>query len=194
MGKSSVVNKYLLPLRNQVIDLVASDSTVLELGCGNGDLLLKLAPRLRSGKGLDYSRGLIHDAQQQAAAKGFDHLCFEQVELSLGYEVPDQYDYTIASLFLHVVPWDVANHLLKVMCEASSKTIVCGFSAPGTRWQRFLLWLDQRFNKHYKYFKVYQARNGVEGLLKPLKGFQWTVYDTFDPVIKIYEITRKKTS
>jgi len=36
----------LAPIRNQMSDLIAPSSTVIEFGCGNGDLLFRLSPKM----------------------------------------------------------------------------------------------------------------------------------------------------
>jgi len=37
--KANTVDKYLQPIRNQIVDLVETNATVMEFGSGNGDLL-----------------------------------------------------------------------------------------------------------------------------------------------------------
>ena len=41
--KSNTVDRYLSPIRLQIVELVVPNSTLLEVGCGNGDLLFKVS-------------------------------------------------------------------------------------------------------------------------------------------------------
>ncbi len=42
-------------LHNQMSELVPLNSEVIELGCGKGDLLIKLSSKIKFGKGIDKS-------------------------------------------------------------------------------------------------------------------------------------------
>ena len=77
---------------------------VLDLGCGNGALLQKLGPRLRSGVGLDASARMIELARQRNA--GTDHLRFCTVE-GPTLPVPDaSVDVAISLLSFRYLDWD----------------------------------------------------------------------------------------
>lgn len=187
--KSNTADRYLLPIREQIKELVRSDSVVVDFGCGTGDLLFQLAGKIHSGIGIDYSQSLIAYAQRRMEREQIGNLNFIQMDLNEHFP-KNQADYAIASLFFHVLPRDCAHQLLKQMIGTYQTTIVCAFSKPGNWKQRFLLWLDQRFNRHYVHFKEYQYQGYMEGLLENIDSIQYTSYDTFDPVIKLYHITK----
>ena len=60
--------------------LIAPGSTVLELGCGRGDLLAKLRPRV--GVGVDFSPEMV--ARAQEAHPHLHFCCADAHELELG--------------------------------------------------------------------------------------------------------------
>jgi ubiquinone/menaquinone biosynthesis C-methylase UbiE len=188
--KSNTVDKYLRSIRQQMVDLVKPDTTVVDIGCGNGDLLFQLADKIASGTGLDYSQSLIEYARQRKHVEQINNLHFRQADLREELTI-DQVDYALASLVFHVLPREVAQNVLQQMVHRATTTLVCAFSEPQSRKQQFLLWLDQRFSGHFSHFKEYQKRGGMEQLIGTLEGITCTVHDTFDPVIKVYQITQR---
>jgi len=188
--KTNTVDKYLLPIRRQVVDLVQPDTTVVDIGCGNGDLLFQLAVKICSGTGIDYSHALIEYARQRQQAEEINNLQFQQADLREKLNLAPV-DYALVSLVFHVLPWEVAQNVLVRLVHQAGTTLVCAFSEPQSRKQQFLLWLDQRFSGHFRHFKEYQKRGGMEHLIRSIENAEYTVHDTFDPVIKIYQITRR---
>ncbi|NVK05633.1 MAG: class I SAM-dependent methyltransferase [Flavobacteriia bacterium] len=184
--KANTVDRYLRPIREQIVNLVEERSTVLEVGCGNGDLLLKLASKLKHGVGIDLSRSLIEFAKQRVKSEGHEHLQFIESNVLEDGLPADRFDASISSLLYHVIPQDAAKNILKKQVTASNTTIICGFSEPKHFKHKLLLWLDQRFNKHYPHFKHYAKQGYMKGLMKSAGIGKFEEIDTFDPVIKIY--------
>jgi len=173
-----------------MVELVLPNSKVIEFGCGNGDLLFKLAPRISDGLGIDLSESLIAYAEQRRLSEGMKNIVFERYDLAEEFKYDEDYDYAIASLLLHVMPQDKAIALLKRMLDISATSLICEFVKPENLKQSALLWMDQRFSGHYQNFKTYQQNNYMDGLLQKLPDCTVHCYDTFDPVIKIYKLKR----
>jgi SAM-dependent methyltransferase len=188
--KNKTVDKYLLPTRRQIFEIVQPNSTVLDFGCGNGDLLLMLSEKIKKGTGFDNSKPLISYANKRKTLEGIKNIDFKIIDVCEDPFPNDMVNYSIASLVLHVLPRNDAYFLLKQMIDISEVTIVCGFCKPKSWQQGFLLTLDQRFSGHYSKFKVYRDNNYMEGLLKSLNSIRYESYETFDPVIKIYKIVK----
>ena len=186
--KSYTVDKYLHPIRKQICDMVPSGTQILELGCGNGDLLFQLSPKIKKGVGLDISGELIHYARKKANSQLFSNLRFDVKNVSSDDLGSFKYDYVIISLFLHVIPPSEAQFLLHGLHKFADQIIICAFTRPENKWQRFLLWLDQRFTSHFKNFHDYQNQGYMNGLIKDLNLSSIKIYDTFDPVIKVYQL------
>lgn len=187
--KANIVDKYLQPVRMQIVELIESSADVVEYGCGNGDLLFKLSDKVNSGVGIDNSKSLISYANSRKEKEGKTNLGFSCLDLRDDITF-QPVDYSIASLFFHIIPWGKSVQLLRGMVHKSKTTIVCGFSEPQSRKEKYLLWVDQRFSGHYTHFKNFTNRNFTEGLLSELHHIEYTRFDTFDPVIKIYKITK----
>ena len=132
----------LLPLRKQMAKLIEPNSSVIEFGCGNGDLLFELSSKIKYGLGIDRSKKMIDYAIQKQSVMNLSNINYKCEELSIDYQTTESYDYSIASLFFHVIPWSDSVYLIKKMKEISDKIVLCGFSQPSTLQQEALLWLD----------------------------------------------------
>ena len=178
----------LAPVRNQIADLVASNSKVIEFGCGKGDLLIQLSTKIKTGLGIDKSRTAIENAIRKRDIGNIKNVEFVCTNLYRGYTPPDTYDYSVACLFFHVILPSKATYLLKKMGEFSDTLLICGFSHPITTKHKFLLWLDQRFSKHYGNFKEYQQQGNMIGLLERARCRKVRTFDTHIAFLKIYKV------
>lgn len=190
--KTNTVDKYLRPIRQQIVELVEAETTVVEFGCGNGDLLFKLSDKIKAGVGLDKSAQLISYASTLKERKKIVNLEFKVADLVTTPYKDSKKDYAITSLLFHILTKEDALKLLEKQIHLSETTIVCGFSKPDNLKHSALLWLDQRFTSHYQNFKSYKKNGFTEGLLNSITGITYHKIDTFDPVIKIYLITKRK--
>ena len=190
--KANTVDRYLHSVRLQIVELVALNSTIVELGCGNGDLLFKLSHKIKHGVGIDKSEQLIAYAIDRTKEEQVYNLEFRSVDLLNEPYSEHKVDYSIASLLLHILPWNRAIESIEKLIDSSNITIICGFSEPENVKQRVLLWLDQRFTSHYSNFRYFKKNGFTDGLLKSIQNIKYERIDTFDPVIKIYKITKPK--
>lgn len=179
----------LAPIRNQLRGLVRPNSSVVEFGCGNGNLLFTLSPKIQSGLGIDKSKKLIDEAIKQKKKKRFPNIDFLCKRLGTQNVFSQSYDFSIASLFFHIIPIRESVYLINKMTAISDNVLICGFSSPDTLQQRVLLWADQRFTNHYRNFRTYQKNGYLEGVLKEAKCADYLRLDTHIPFVKIYKIT-----
>lgn len=188
--KANTVDKYLHPIRKQIVELIEPNTTVVEYGCGNGNLLFKLSAKIRIGIGLDKSESLIKHASNRRNKENIQNLDFKVIDLTKEPISTTKFDYSVSSLLLHILTWKDASELLKNIVAQSETTIICGFSKPESTRQRILIWLDQRFTSHYSNYRIFKKKGFTEGLLNTIDNIKITRFDTFDPVIKIYKITK----
>ncbi|MDF9798167.1 ubiquinone/menaquinone biosynthesis C-methylase UbiE [Catalinimonas alkaloidigena] len=183
--RSLLAGQYLAPIRKQMVALVEAESSVIEVGCGTGDLLYQLSPKIKYGLGIDKSKSQIDYARKKADKTEIEHIEFNAIEVNTNYQPQEHFDVAIASLFFHVIPWHDAQQILSHMMRMADNILICGFCPPLTQKQTLLLWLDQRFTSHYPHFKTYQQNGYLKGLIDQtaLEKVEWI--DTFDPTIKI---------
>lgn len=189
--KSYTTDKYLRPIRNQICDLVNPNTSVIEFGCGNGDLLFKLSEKIDYGLGIDISKNLIKHAINKSHKHRNDNLSFKVFNLNTTLEVSEKYDYAVASLLLHILPWHKSMKLLELMLSISHTTILCSFTEPKTTYEKLLLNLDQRFTMHYSNFKVYKKNNYIKGFLNHIPNIHYKSFNSFDNAIEIILIKNK---
>lgn len=191
--KAITVDKYLFPIRQQIVAMIDPKSTIHELGCGNGDLLFHLSTKIKHGIGWDYDKELLRYAEEKKQELGINHLEFKAVDLLKSNLDFPEYDYSLTSLVYHLLPHATSQRLILKQLNTSKKLIICGFSRPENFKQSLLLGLDQRFTKHYHQYKIYKQLGYTEGLLKSISGITFQSVDTFDPVIKIYIVEYPKS-
>ncbi len=189
--KANTVDRYLRPIRDQIMGLIVPNTTVIEFGCGNGDLLFKLSKKIESGIGVDKSEKLIAYAKVHKKRENIENLLFKTIDLTREPFLNTPKSYGVASLLFHVLTWHEAIELLNQLIKISETTIICGFSKPKNVKQQALLWLDQRFTGHYTNYQAYKKNGYIQGLLNTIEGIEFTEIETFDPVITIYQVTKK---
>ncbi len=187
--KANTVDLYLKPLREQIVDLVPEEANVIELGCGSGDQLMRLSHKIKYGIGFDKSEALIQRAMSKSKSKNITNCEFYAEEIDGSLCVRKHYEVAIASLFFHVVTPDMAMDLINRMKSIADRLLICAFESPENRKDSLLLWFDQRFTEHYETFKEYQKNDYMIGLLEKCKIDNFHIYNTFDPVIKIFDIS-----
>lgn len=101
----SQTRQRLQPGVARLLDTIPATATILDLGCGNGELARTLGWRGHSGDylGLDFSAGLLEAAREEAPE--FAH--FQQANLTTAdwdEELPGQYDLILAFALLHHIP------------------------------------------------------------------------------------------
>jgi SAM-dependent methyltransferase len=108
---------YRKKITSTYAQLVPEGTVVLELGCGQGDLLSSLKPSV--GVGVDFSRSAIDRAN--ALHPHLEFVLADVQELELGGRV---FDYIVVSELVNDV-WDVQSLLesLKQYCSASTRVI-----------------------------------------------------------------------
>ncbi|WP_069659941.1 class I SAM-dependent methyltransferase [Arcticibacter eurypsychrophilus] len=179
----------LAPIRGEIVDKIDPNAKVIEFGCGKGDLLFDLSPKIKYGLGIDKSEGLIEHAIKYKKNQNILNLDFLCEELGENYKHYETFDFLIASLFFHVIPQSQSVSMLIEMKQISNNLLICAFSRPETMNQKLLLWLDQRFSGHYRNFIAYQENGYFEGILAKTRFLNILTYNTFLPFVKIYKIS-----
>jgi ubiquinone/menaquinone biosynthesis C-methylase UbiE len=145
--------------------IIPPGSTVLEVGCGTGDLLAAVKPAI--GVGLDFSGELL-----TIARANHPHLHFADSDIE---EIPEDkiqdrtFDYIILSDLLHVL-WDVqkAVHNLKKFCNPSTRIVISNYNFLWEPWMKVIEFLGLKEKSPNSNWLSY---NDIVNLLE-LEGFQ----------------------
>lgn len=114
-------------LVNQLGD--ASDFRVLDIGCGNGAFLSKLAGGLKEAVGVDISDKMLDQARKRNARN--PHLSFQQIH---GPQLPfpdNSFDRVISVLSFRYLDWDpITKEILRVLKPGGEFLVIDMVAAP----------------------------------------------------------------
>ncbi|WP_424961347.1 class I SAM-dependent methyltransferase [Ekhidna sp.] len=102
--KSLTSDKYLLPIREQMLEMLKPEDRVIDLGCGSGDFLFRAHSKIEFGFGVDSSKQLIQYAQNRTKDLNIDNLAFERRMIDQHFKPKEHFSLATACLFFHVVP------------------------------------------------------------------------------------------
>jgi len=155
--KSNSADRVLFPLRKELVELIEYDSSLLEVGCGTGDLLFQSAPKISSGFGVDIDQGMIEHAESKRQKNNLNNLRFECIDaLTMA---PGSFDISTSTLCLHELPEQQACALLKMMVDNSKMVLIADYTEARTTTGRLSIEFDEFLSGHYRNYKQYR-RNG----------------------------------
>jgi len=152
--KSKTADRVLSPLRKELIALIEEESTLLEVGCGTGDLLFQSASKISSGYGIDIDRGMIEFAEAKRKQRNLDHLHFECIDaLEM---VPKQFDISTSTLCLHELPEQDACELLEMMVAQSKMVLIADYTKAKSILGKISIEFDELISGHYHNYRHYR--------------------------------------
>jgi ubiquinone/menaquinone biosynthesis C-methylase UbiE len=142
--------KWLSKRMDQVRDR-SKPPRVLDLGCGNGALLVALASRIESGIGVDISTRAIRFAQHNS--RHCTHLSFQPI-VDAQLPFPDQsFDLVISFLSFRYLDWDASLREIKRVLAPNGRLFVIDMASQRVRPTELPLLL----------------RSGIRHLVRPLR-------------------------
>lgn len=159
--KTTFADKSLAPLRDDVCRLLDHDATVLEVGCGTGDLLIKASSQIKHGHGFDLHSPMIDFAKQQAESKHLSNLTFECKDPTLAAANLNQFDISTSTLCLHTLDFNKGVRLLNTMANQSHKIIIADYTQPKSWLSAIAIECDELLSGHYSRFAQYRKAGYV---------------------------------
>ena len=157
--KSRVADRALAPLRKELLELIDHDSSLIEIGCGTGDLIFQSAPIIRCGYGVDLDSDMIDYAEGKRRQKELNHINFECINaLKL---TNSKYDIATSTLCLHELCEQDACDLLKMMVNNSKKVLIADYTKAKSFSGKLGIELDEMLSGHYGYFKRYRMNGEI---------------------------------
>ncbi|MCG8014900.1 MAG: class I SAM-dependent methyltransferase [Candidatus Thiodiazotropha sp. 'RUGA'] len=152
--KSQVTDRVLTPLRNELMQLIDENSTLLEIGCGTGDLIFKSQEKIRKALGVDLDQDMIAYAESKRTEQALDHISFTCAN---ALELPkSRFDVATSTLCLHEMREQDACELLKMMVENSKRVLIADYTIPKTFAGKLSTEVDEMFSGHYLNFRRYR--------------------------------------
>jgi len=157
--KSKAADRVLSPLRKELIELITDDSTLLEVGCGTGNLLFLSAQKISSGHGVDIDQGMIEFAESKRKENGLKHLSFECIDaLKM---TPRQFDIATSTLCLHELPKQKACDILKMMVDNSKIVLIADYTEAKSTFGKISIEFDELISGHYCNYKNYRKSGEI---------------------------------
>lgn len=143
-------------------------SELMDVGCGNGDLLRRLLPMVKSGAGCDISETLLFRAKDLTSHTGFT--CTEAVRLPFSDSVFDRI--LTYSTFMHFPDQRYAFNSIRELCRVcrDGGVVLIG-DLPNKALRRKIV--TRRWEIQYR-LKVLLRRHPGPSIFNPL---QWRFYD-----------------
>ena len=160
-----------------------SDMRVLDIGCGNGAFLAKLAPRLREAVGVDISEKMLEQARKRN--RQHSHLSFQQIQ---GPSLPfpdNSFDRVISVLSFRYLDWDpIVKEILRVLKPGGEFLVVDMVAAP-VKWQEYPFFLRSKLKT---YWQRIAHRRYFEALRKMVTDARWQHMLRHNPIRSEHEM------
>lgn len=147
---SFLVNKYLLPIRKQVYELISKNSSVLDLGCGMGNQLVLLSGKIKDGLGIDTNKRKIEIANKQGKLNLEFLICDAKDFLKQNKQ---KFDYVICSMFLHSLNRETREKIINSI--PAKNLIVVDYVKSPSATRNYLMHFEELFSGHYENFREY---------------------------------------
>ncbi|MBT8147832.1 MAG: class I SAM-dependent methyltransferase [Gammaproteobacteria bacterium] len=192
--KSKTADKVLSPVRELLIDLIAENNIVLEVGCGTGDLLFRASDKIGSGLGVDLDQQMINFANDRKRQQNFEHIEFVNEDITSLTDLSDRrFDVSSSTLCLHEMREEDAVSTLKTLAACSDRVLIADYGVTESFWGKISIELDELISGHYGRFRHYRKVGRIPYLAK-MAGLQLvSTIDTPIDGIKIWELGKPES-
>ncbi|WP_370979521.1 class I SAM-dependent methyltransferase [Agaribacterium sp. ZY112] len=159
--KAHAADKALAPLREELACLFTERCSVLDIGCGTGDLLFKTAHKIHRGCGIDLDKDMILFAQEQQQKHHVNNLSFINGDALLT-EI-DTYDIATCTLCIHELKPNQACMLLQRMALHAQRILIADYHQAHSLLAKACIELDECCSGHYFRFKAYKRHGQITG-------------------------------
>lgn len=153
--------------RQAIINLIPKESSVVDIGCGTGELCLELCQQKQCKViGLDLSLKMIRFADKRSSCQNVKFVHGDATDLSMYQDC--SFDFAVMLAFIHEHDAKQQKQALSEALRVANKLIICDSVAPLPRNKGgFLIWLAETLfgHEHKPHFKRFLAQGGIKGLL-----------------------------
>ena len=148
-----------------IADFISPDKTVLDIGCGTGELVFRLARQASMVTGVDLNDEMLTYSRLKQKKGQVENVEFISKDVNnLDFLFGSDYDYVILSMFLHQFSVKEANQLLAFVQGIARHIILADFIHPLPN--NLIGWGAKMIERiaggdHYLHFKEYQKQGGL---------------------------------
>jgi len=183
MQETAIVNKYhwydggfydrfIAPnqreLFMQIIELIESESNIIDVGCGTGFFSFSVADTCKTVMGIDLSKRNIDKANQNLENKPNAKLSFRNAYLhDIVSQEKKHFDYAVMTYVIHEVNEEERISLLNEIAEVADKIIIGDYLIPRSNDIAGKIVKTVEFiagTEHYRNFRTYEANGGIQYL------------------------------
>lgn len=163
-----LIDGKLEEARQTIVDLIPQGASVIDIGCGTGELCFELF-RQKQCKvvGLDLSLKMIRFAEKRNTFPEVTFVHGDATDLS---KYPDRsFDFAVMLVFIHELAEEKQKRALREALRVAKKLIICDSAAPLPRNKGgLLIWLAETLfgYEHRPHFKRFLNQGGIKGLLE----------------------------
>lgn len=157
--KANAADKVLAPLREELVALFDAGASVLDIGCGTGDLLFRASNKIGKGHGIDLDRQMIQYANNKLAECSAINLrfdCLNALELA-----QDSYDVVTSTLCLHEMDGGEACDILRQVSTMSGRLLIADYAEAHSLAGRIATEFDEMISGHYSKFRRYRQSGRI---------------------------------
>ena len=149
--------------------LIEDNSSVIDIGCGIGSLLLNLSTRYNKAVGIDVSSKMINYAKKRQMRGNYPNVEFHHLCASLISETfSNKFDYGVMSQILHETSEDLRSAIIEEVKKVASKLIVADYVAPLPKnmYGMMIKFVESiAGSEHNRNFKSWQSNGGLDAFI-----------------------------
>lgn len=167
---SAFMSQLAKPLLNSVAELIKENSTVLDVGCGVGQLAFILSGKCKQVTGIDFSSRMVEYASKQKTKRNLGNVDFVYGDAGRVSEIFSQsFDYVTALWCLHEMDYQSRHRVIAGCLSLTNRVILVDYASPFPRniagAVQTLIELSAG-KRHYAGFRDWQERGGLDGFIK----------------------------
>ena len=172
---SGIVYKYtidpiLSPVQNIATAMLPSDKKIVDIACGTGAFVFKIASKSKHVTGIDCSESMINTAlkvKDRSSVKNVKFILSDAAKLNLLCN--KEFDIAILSMALHQFSPEIGLNVLLESIRISTEILIIDYSYPLSPFiNKYLVYLVERIagKEHYVNFTSYMDYGGINTYLK----------------------------
>ena len=166
----AIISPLAKSLANSVAELIEENSSVLDVGCGVGQLAFILSGKCKQVTGIDFSSRMVEYASQQKTKRNLGNVDFVYGDAARVSEIFSQsFDYVTALMCLHEMDYQSRHRVIAGCLELTDRVILLDYAWP---FPRNIVGAVQTLielcagKRHYAGFRDWQERGGMDGFIK----------------------------